>query len=59
MGKTRHKFSSKHGYEEDDYDYERSVSEQKRHRQEKRLNAAIKRKNYDEIMSLTEKDEWD
>lgn len=59
MGKTRHKVSSKYGYDDDDYEYDTSHSDSKRHRQEKRLNAAIKRKNYDELMSLTEKDDWD
>lgn len=58
MGKTRHRVSSKYGYEDDDYEYD-NQSDLKRHRQEKRLTAALKRKSYDEIMSLTEKDDWD
>lgn len=56
MGKTRHRLN--HNYDDDEYS-ESYDSELKRHRQEKRLNAALKRKNYDELMSITEKDDWD
>lgn len=54
MGKTYHKYS-----EDEERLYERYARERREHRQEKRLNAALKRRNVKELVDMHEEDDYE
>ena len=53
MGKTYHKYSS----DEESF-LEHYAQERKQHRQEKRLSAALKRKNVKELVDMYDEDDY-
>jgi hypothetical protein len=55
MGKTYHKYSE----DEERYFLERYAKERREHRQEKRLSAALKRKNVKELVDMYEEDDYE